>query len=209
MREITSIEQVAEHIQGLSAVVFDLDDTLYSEKEYVRSGYRAIANAMPQIEQMAKKLWTAFLQRKTAIDEVLKTEKIYSEELKQKCLNVYRVHQPDIHLYDGVIELLCQLRTEGYKLGIITDGRPEGQWAKMEALGLEEMVDHIIVTDELGGVEYRKPNKTAFIKMQELLGVPFEKMCYIGDNTSKDFIAPEMLGMQSIWFHNKDGLYYH
>ena len=92
-------------------------------------------------------------------------------------------------------------------MGVITDGRSEGQRAKIKALGLDELVDHIIITDELGGVEYRKPNKTAFVKMQELLDVPFEEMCYIGDNIKKDFVAPNMLGMRSIWFRNMDGLY--
>lgn len=207
MIEVTSITEVKKHLQGLNAIIFDLDDTLYGEKEYVRSGYRAIADTLHQVGRMEEKLWQAFEQNKSAIDEVLTAENIYTEKLKQKCLSVYRLHQPDIHLYEGVKELLCQLRIDGYKVGIITDGRPEGQRAKIKALGLNELVDHIIVTDELGGVEYRKPNKAAFVRMQELLGVPFDVMCYVGDNMKKDFIAPEHLGMKWIWFRNSDGLY--
>lgn len=208
MIEITSIDEITQHLQGLKAIIFDLDDTLYGEKEYVRSGYRAIAATMPQVEQMDKKLWAAFEEKKSAIDEVLREEGIYTEERKQECLSVYRFHQPDIHFYEGALELLQKLRLEGYKLGIITDGRPEGQRAKIKALGLDELVDHIIVTDELGGVEYRKPNKAAFVKMQEVLGVTFEEMCYVGDNIKKDFVAPEMLNMKSFWFKNIDGLYF-
>ncbi len=207
MIEITSITEVKKYLQGLKAVIFDLDDTLYSEKEYARSGYHAIANTLPQVEQLEEKLWTAFEQKKPAIDAVLIDEGIYTEGLKQQCLSIYRSHQPAIHFYEGAKELLCQLRYDGYKLGVITDGRSEGQRAKIKALGLDELVDHIIITDELGGVEYRKPNKTAFVKMQELLDVPFEEMCYIGDNIKKDFVAPNMLGMRSIWFRNMDGLY--
>ncbi len=207
MIEITSITDTKKHIQGLKAIVFDLDDTLYSEKEYVRSGFRAIADTLPQIKRMEEKLWQAFEQKKSAIDEVLTAEGMYTEELKQKCLSVYRYHQPDIHLYEGVKKMLLKLRQDGYKLGIITDGRLEGQRAKIKALGLDELVDHIIVTDELGGVEYRKPNKAAFVKMKEMLNVAFEEMCYLGDNINKDFIAPEMLGMKSLWFRNVNGLY--
>ena len=207
MIEITSITEVKKYLQGLKAVIFDVDDTLYSEKEYARSGYHAIANTLPQVEQLEEKLWTAFEQKKPAIDAVLIDEGIYTEGLKQQCLSIYRSHQPAIHFYEGAKELLCQLRYDGYKLGVITDGRSEGQRAKIKALGLDELVDHIIITDELGGVEYRKPNKTAFVKMQELLDVPFEEMCYIGDNIKKDFVAPNMLGMRSIWFRNMDGLY--
>lgn len=207
MIQVTSITEVANHLQGVKAVIFDLDDTLYGEKEYVRSGYRAIANTLPQVELMEEKLWKAFEEKKSAIDEVLTSEGLYTDELKQKCLYVYRYHQPDIHFYDRVKEMLQILRQDGYKLGIITDGRPEGQRAKIKALSLENLVDHIIVTDELGGVEYRKPNKAAFVKMREVLDVPFEEMCYIGDNVKKDFIAPEMLGMRAIHFVNENGLY--
>lgn len=207
MIEITCITEVKKHLQGLKAIIFDLDDTLYGEKEYVRSGYRAIAETLPQVEKMETKLWLAFEQKRSAIDEVLISEGIYSEELKQKCLSVYRSHQPDIHFYDGAKQLLEQLRADGYMLGIITDGRPEGQKSKIKALELNGLVDQIIVTDELGGIEYRKPNIKAFVRMQEIFGVPFKEMCYVGDNIKKDFIAPENLGMRAIYFVNDDGLY--
>lgn len=207
MIEITSITEVKKYLQGLKAVIFDLDDTLYSEKEYVRSGYHAIANTLPQVEQLEEKLWTAFEQKKPAIDAVLIDEGIYTEELKQQCLSIYRSHRPAIHFYEGAKELLCQLRCDGYKLGVITDGRSEGQRAKIKALGLDELVDYIIITDELGGVEYRKPNKTAFVKMRELLDVPFEEMCYIGDNVKKDFAAPDALGMKTFLINSFNGIY--
>lgn len=207
MIEITSITEVKNHLQGLKAIIFDLDDTLYGEKEYVRSGYRAIANFIPKVERMEEKLWCAFEQKKSAIDEVLTAEGIYTEELKQKCLSIYRLHEPNIHFYEGAKELLVQLRADGYMLGIITDGRPEGQRAKIKSLGIDELVDSVIVTDELGGVEYRKPNTKAFLKMKELFDVPFGEMCYVGDNISKDFIAPQKLGISSIWFRNTNGLY--
>ena len=207
MIEVTSLTEVTNHLQGLKAVIFDLDDTLYGEKEYVRSGYRAIAATLPQVIQMEEMLWQAFEQKKSAIDEVLISKGIYTDELKQKCLSVYRYHQPDIHFYDGAEELLQKIHQDGYKLGIITDGRPEGQRAKIKALGLDALIDHIIVTDELGGVEYRKPNKAAFVMMREALGVTFKEMCYIGDNIKKDFTAPEVLGMKKIWFRNEDGIY--
>ncbi|MCD7825504.1 MAG: HAD-IA family hydrolase [Clostridiaceae bacterium] len=208
MIEISQVTEVNQYIAGLKAIIFDLDDTLYGEKKYVRSGYHAVAGILPQVEDCEGKLWRAFEKGKSAFDEVLKNEGIYTDELKQKCLRAYRFQQPDIHLYDGVLDMLVQLKAAGYKLGIITDGRPEGQRAKIEALGIEKYVDHVIITDELGGIEYRKPNDTAFRMMKEKLDVEYSEMCYVGDNIKKDFVAPEKLGMRCIWFRNKDGLYY-
>lgn len=189
------------------AVVFDLDDTLYSEKDYVRSGYHAVAAVLPQVDNAAKKLWAAFENGLSAIDTVLKDEGIFSEELKTTCLDAYRRHFPCIQLYDGAKELLQALRSKGMKIGIITDGRPEGQRNKIAALGLAALVDEIIVTDELGGPTFRKPCDIAFRIMQKRLGVPFENMLYVGDNIAKDFIAPKQLSMQSVWLKNPDGIY--
>lgn len=207
MIEIFEILEVTRHIEGLKAIIFDMDDTLYGEKEYVRSGYEKIAQAIPQVENAGKKLWKLFEEKKPAIDELLKQEGLESEEVKKACLHAYRYQEPDIHLYPGVEQMLKDLKAEGYLLGIITDGRPEGQRAKIKALGLEALVDQIIVTDEFGGAEYRKPNPLAFETMSEKLGVEYSQMCYVGDNINKDFIAPQQLGMRSIWFKNPDGLY--
>lgn len=207
MIEIQNVTDVMQHLDGLKVIIFDLDDTLYSEKEYVRSGYRAVEKLLSQVEDAEQKLWKAFEEKKSAIDEVLISEGIYTDELKKLCLETYRHHQPDIHRYDGVMEMLMVLRNQGYLLGIITDGRPEGQWAKINALDLEKYVNHIIVTDELGGIEYRKPNEKAFVLMKEHFSVNYSEMCYVGDNTLKDFVAPKQLGMKSVWFRNTDGLY--
>lgn len=209
MIEITEITDVMNYIDDLSALIFDLDDTLYSEKDYVRSGYKAVAEVLQQVNNAAEKLWTAFESGKPAIDTVLKDEGICTERLKAMCLETYRNHKPDIKLYDGVADMLKEIRERGFDIGLITDGRPEGQRAKIEALGLETLVDAIIITDELGSVDYRKPCGRAFQLMQDMIGNGgYGAMCYVGDNIEKDFKAPEEFGMRCIWFRNKDGLYY-
>lgn len=207
MIEIKKITDVTQYVAGLQGIIFDLDDTLYSEKEYVRSGFNAVSKILTEIDNVECRLWSFFENKQNAIDELLCEEGIYSSEVKQKCLDEYRFHFPDIHLYDGVYEMITELRKKGYLLGIITDGRVEGQRNKIQALGLEKHFDWIIITDELGGIESRKPNEVSFVKMQNNMKLDFSQMCYIGDNIKKDFIAPQKLGMKCIWFQNKDGIY--
>ncbi len=204
MFEIDTIDKVRDCLYGMEAIVFDLDDTLYSEKEYVKSGYRKIAEHF-NIPGLEDEMWAVFESGGKAIDEVLKAHGL--SEKKEEALRIYRYQEPDIHLYDGVEGMLHSLKSDSYKLGLITDGRPEGQRAKIRALKLNEFFDCIIITDELGGEEYRKPNEAAFVKMRKALNVPFKKMVYIGDNVKKDFIAPKKLGMKWIWFKNSDGLF--
>ena len=197
MIEIDNILDAEKYISDLDAVIFDLDDTLYSEKQYVKSGYRKIAESF-KIPELADEMWSVFESGGKAIDEVLERHSLTAA--KDEALHIYRFQTPDIKLYPGVRQMLSRMKN----VGIITDGRPEGQKAKLRALELDYPT---IITDELGGMEYRKPNPRAFELMVKQLGVQYEKACYIGDNIKKDFIAPEKLCMRCIWFKNSDGLY--
>ena len=72
---------------------------------------------------------------------------------------------------------------------------------------MDKLIDDIIITDELGGTQFRKPCDIAFRIMQRRWGLPFEQMVYVGDNAEKDFQAPKQLGMRTLYFENEDGLY--
>lgn len=185
----------------IRGVIFDLDDTLYSEKEYVRSGYKAVSDYLGG--RYEEELWNFFEAGKPAIDELLK--ELGRENEKAKVLSVYRSHQPDIHLYPSVTETIEELKAKSIKVGIITDGRPEGQHNKLEALGLK--VDDVIITDELGGIQFRKPCDIAFRVMMTRWRLNPADIVYVGDNPVKDFQAPQQLGMRGLWFKNADGLY--
>lgn len=196
------IEEGKGEIKG---IIFDLDDTLYSEKEYVKSGFKAVSDYLGG--GLEDRLWLYFKKGNPAIDTLLSEMKL--ETSKNDVLEVYRSHKPKIRLYDGVREMVEKLKKEGKKIGIITDGRIEGQHNKIKALGLDELIgeENIIITDELGGSQFRKPCDIAFRIMQRRWGMHFEQMVYIGDNLKKDFQATQQLGMKSIWFCNSDGLY--
>ena len=185
----------------IKGIIFDLDDTLYSEKEYVRSGYKAVSDYLGGGYE--EKLWRFFEEGKQAIDELLK--ELGRVDEKAEVLKVYRAHKPGIHPYPGVAKMIKDLKEKGIKVGIITDGRPEGQSNKLKALGLE--IDDVIITDELGGVQFRKPCDIAFRIMSTRWRLNPADIVYVGDNPVKDFQAPQQLGMKSIYFKNPDGLY--
>ena len=188
----------------VSAVIFDLDDTLYPEKDYVKSGYRAVAEYLGHPEY-ADKLYGYFEQGKNAFDELL--SEIGKEDELKKVLEIYREHKPKISLYPEMEKAIDTLRAKEIKIGIITDGRPNGQRNKLEALGLEAKIDEFIITDELGGIQFRKPCDIAFRILQTRFRLPFEEILYVGDNPTKDFVAPMQLGMKSLYFKNEEGLY--
>lgn len=189
-----------EHIRG---IIFDLDDTLYSEKEYVKSGYKAVSDYLEG--NYEEELWNYFIEGLPAIDKLAR--QLEKECDKNEILTIYRNHKPSIHLYEGVFETIEKLKKNDIKVGIITDGRPTGQKLKLESLGLLDLVDDVIITDELGGVQFRKPCDIAFRIMITKWRLNPADVAYVGDNINKDFQAPRQLGMNSIYFKNKDGLY--
>ena len=199
--------RIGGSIQNLKAIIFDLDDTLYSEKDYVYSGLKAVSEHFADCMDFYEESCRAFKNGLPIFDTVLSNLGILNQDNKMKCLQIYREHFPKITLYNGVKELIQEIRERGMKVGILTDGRPNGQRNKISALGLQEFVDEIIVTDEIGGEQFRKPNDIAFRIMQRKMGIPFENMVYVGDNVNKDFIAPQQLGMRTILFKNPNGLY--
>lgn len=213
-KEVFCVDKVVEAegiLKNYKAVVFDLDDTLYSEKQYVRSGYLKIADKIFHDPMIYEQLWKAFINKEQAIDAVLKRNGIYSEELRDKCLDVYRNQDPDVNLYDGVEEMLVGLREHNVKVGIITDGRANGQRKKIKSLGLEQFADEIIVTDELAGNGnvnlFRKPNTIAFEIMRKRWSVALDDMVYVGDNYNKDVTAAKRMGIDCVYVNNADGLY--
>jgi putative hydrolase of the HAD superfamily len=187
----------------IRAIVFDLDDTLFSEADYVRSGYQAVAECLTGPKYNKKKvfqmLWEAFERgpRDRVFNNVLEQMgQGVSETQVAALVGVYRSHRPNIRLEPEVIGVLTELR-KTYKLGLITDGYLPAQRYKVEALRLEQLLDHIIYTEELGRA-FWKPAARAFELMAEHFGCDPAACVYVADNVVKDFIAPNRLGWRTV-----------
>ena len=209
--EIHDFKDLYHLDEGIGSVIFDLDDTLYSEKDYVRSSFRVVERMLPEVNNIFNKLCAALEKGQPPLETVLKDAGMYSDELLLKCREAIRDHKPEISLYEGVKELFFELHTQKRSIGILIDGTPKVQRAKIEALGLDKMADEILITDELAGhgnvMEFRKPNDLPFLIMRKRLEIPCRNMAFVGDDIEKDFIAPKALGMECYWKKNEDGLY--
>lgn len=194
-------------------IVFDLDDTLISEKDYIDSGFRNISNIFAQrynlsSEDVYSTMKNLFQEDTNKIfNRLFESYKIFYDDTDiKKLVKLYREHTPNINLLEDARLVLESLRGNNIKIGIITDGYKETQNKKIEVLNLENIVEKIIVTDELGK-EYWKPDKRSFEMMKKYFGVEYSEMIYVGDNLKKDFLAPNELGMLSIQIERKEGIY--
>ncbi len=198
----------------ITTVVFDLDDTLYDELEYCKSGFKAVAARLSEmqqnhsIEQIYDALWAQFQTGNRT-----KTFNVALEKLKIQCNNhlitelidIYRNHKPDISLPQDSREVL-DILNEKYTLAMLTDGFLPAQQFKVEALGVAKYFKCIIYTEELGR-EYWKPSPAGFEKLlQTLQSVP-EQTIYVADNEKKDFIAPKKLKLNTIKIIRPAGLH--
>ena len=189
----------------ITTVVFDLDDTLYDEIEYCKSGFSAVAKFLaerpgaPAAESIFNALWEQFTSGNrtkvfnAALDEL---EISYDDKRIRELVNVYRSHIPDIKLPRESREVLCELG-EKYTLALLTDGFLPAQKLKVQSLGIEKYFNCIVYTEQLGR-EFWKPSPAGFEKIIKILDVRPENMVYIADNEKKDFIAPNKLGFFTV-----------
>lgn len=194
-------------------IIFDLDDTLISEKEYIDSGFRSVSNIFAQKYKLPSEdvyfiMKNLFKKDSSKVfNRLFENYKISYDEVDIKELvRTYREHIPNIKLLEDAELLIKELNKRNIRMGIITDGYKETQSRKIKVLELEKVMEKIIITDELGK-EYWKPDKRSFEMMKEYFNVEYSNMIYIGDNIKKDFLAPNKLGMISIQIERKEGVY--
>jgi putative hydrolase of the HAD superfamily len=199
----------------ITALAFDLDDTLFLERDYVRSAFQAVHQHMCDFIRndvdWFDQLWHDFLQgvRGDAFNRVLEQAGIQpTPEIIRSLVRVYREHRPRISLLDDVLPALKMLDLPAAKLGIITDGPVMMQRRKFDALDLDSHIRHAIFTDAWG-VGYRKPHPRAFETFEWLADAPPRNCAYVADNPLKDFRAPHARGWTTIRIVRQDALQAH
>jgi putative hydrolase of the HAD superfamily len=178
--------KVDEH----TVVVFDLDDTLYNELDFLKSAYRHIAQELePNKYHELLVLMLSLYRSRENVFEIISTR--YGVT-KEALIEMYRRHTPNLKLFDGALSLLNEIKSKKGKIGMVTDGRIQTQMAKINALGISDLLDKIVISEEIGT---EKPAIANFKTIENsLLGDTYH---YIADNLKKDFLAPNALGWRT------------
>jgi len=186
-------------------VVFDLDDTLYLERDYVRSGFCQVASEVARVAPLPAEatflfLWYRFTSgaRGNTFDLLLEQHKsLLSSFDTSKLVGIYRSHSPEIELSESIRILLQSLRAHDCALGIISDGAFASQQAKVIALGLNSLVDQIVLTD-IWGSSCWKPHPQGFMTITKAWQLEPRQMVYVADNPTKDFVTPKQMGWTTV-----------
>lgn len=197
----------------IKLVIFDLDDTLVSEYDYIKSGYKKVSEHICSkygidSRNVYDELLELFDKKTKNVFNVLleKHDIKYSQKDIMELVTTYREHVPSINFYDDVLPFLDKLKSKSIKVGIISDGYLESQRNKINVLGANDIFDYIILTDELGK-EFWKPSLKPFGMMRDKFGFEYDEMIYIGDNPQKDFYIKKYFNIKTVRIVRKNAIY--
>lgn len=195
----------------IKALVFDLDDTLFPEHEFVLSGFQSVSKelatkySLPGFFEVA---WQFFREGKRNNVFNLTLEELefeYERGLIQELLHIYRQHKPIISLHQDAKWAINYFKNY-HRLGIITDGYLLTQQNKVKALGIEASFDTIVYSD-LYGRESWKPSPVPYNKIMTTLSCPGKECVYVADNPQKDFVTANKLGWITVHICRENGEY--
>lgn len=188
-------------LKDTDAIIFDMDDTLYLERDYVKSGFDAVGRAL-DCPGFGTFCWERFLDgvRGNTFDLALAAFPGVHAEIRD-LVDVYRRHRPQIALCADARELVCSTRL---RTGLISDGPIDSQRAKYYALGLLPWIECPIFTQETCA---SKPAPAAFQLAAYTLNTPYERCLYVGDNPKKDFAGAHELGMKTVRIRRPEALH--
>ncbi|OKH79456.1 hypothetical protein EB75_24210 [Mycobacterium sp. ST-F2] len=181
-------------IDSSAFVVMDLDDTLYAEADYQRSGFTHVAGLVAELFGVDA-LPLLMTWHQSGDPDVFGTLAAYlglHPRAKESFLWSYRLHRPSITLADGAVDTVNKLKHACAGIAVLTDGRSITQRAKLAALGLTDIEAYI--SEEWGAAD--KPDARRFEAI--MCRNPGCDFFYVADNPAKDFRAPANLGWTTI-----------
>jgi putative hydrolase of the HAD superfamily len=189
----------------INAVIFDLDNVLYDEKDYFYAAFEKIAAylsdrcSIPK-EKIFEKLVADF-QNKSSLYPRLFNDLIADCGLDQKLITelmtLFSSVKPNLEMFSGSKDLLLALRKQRIKLGLVTNGNIQTQKNKVHLLKIEKYFDSIIYAREMG-IGREKPDPQAYRAMLQALGVKAEETICVGDNPFTDFLGAKKLGIKTV-----------
>lgn len=174
-------------------IVFDLDDTLYKERDYQLSGFKAVAEYCQLVydKDIKKSISQWDRSGETDIFGRICYELEIPVSCKESLIWVYRNHFPEISLNEAASKAIDWAQGWATSVAVLTDGRSVTQRLKMKALGLSGLP--AFISEEWGD---SKPGKIRFEAVQKKYKA--NDYWYIGDNPKKDFLAPNELGWMTV-----------
>ena len=204
-------------MRTIKGIFFDIDDTLFDRELAQRKILRIIMERYAELfeEIHEERVLSGFLEsdrvsndeyeaglpgtelrnRRTEIFlELLGLNGRYADEITDLYVNEYPALNAPI---SGARELVSGLASR-FNLGVISNGLPDVQYKKLEALGIYTEFKCIVLSEVLG---IAKPDPRIFSHALSLLSMAPDEALYVGDSFENDVVGAAGAGMQVCWFN--------
>ena len=200
----------------IKAVIFDIDNTLYSYDRGHAAAWEALCAYVQENLGMERETFARC--HKEAADVVKERLGADCASLHNRTLRYFvllersglplhhavamgerywdtliRSSEPE----PGILACLSRLKEAGFILGIGTDMTIEYQLKKLEKLQMLPLFDFIVSSEE---VNAEKPHPKLFLTCAEKAGVSPAECLFVGDSLKKDVLGPQNVGMQALWY---------
>lgn len=190
----------------IAAVLFDLDETLFDRTatlgRFLADQHRRHAAALA-VESVEWERRFLELDRRGMVAKSIVYPQLLAEiggdsALSTTLLAEYRETCARFALpVAGMADTLRALRARGLKLGIVSNGETDIQTRSITALGLEALVDTVLISESEG---LRKPDAAMFRRAADKLGVGTADCLFVGDSPEADILGAHAAGMRTAWF---------
>jgi putative hydrolase of the HAD superfamily len=186
-----------------AGLIFDLDGTLYPERQFIRSGFQAVAAEVARrygVDARAAFRFLLATLRQGGRSASLQSLCLHFDlppTIVPDLVQVIRAHTPVLHLSPGAADVLVSARAYGWRLGILTNGLPDVQARKVRALGLETLVDAVVYAQEWGSGR-GKPDLEPFDVVRDRLGTAPSVTVYVGDDPWCDMYGARAAGLRTV-----------
>jgi len=183
-------------------LIVDLDDTLYPREQFLMSGFAAVALYVSRTYRVSRELAFSTIARAHAggqhgheFQSLCRTHRLPAS-IVSELVNVFREHRPSLWLAPSIIATLHDLRHEGWRIAVLTNGLPSVQASKVKALDLAPHVDHVLYAESYyrGG----KPAREAFEAALLALDVPADRCLCVGDDAECDINGAHRAGIRAV-----------
>lgn len=199
-------------MHNIKTILFDLDDTLLNRENAVQNIVGIIIDQY--YEHISPSQQRHMLQRFIEIDrqhygsnvkrdifvpffDEFPPSKVFPSEGYQEFWNQYF---PQCFTLDENTRTGIQILKDKLNVGIITNGSTTRQTAKMQTTGLDEMFEHIYISEAIG---YAKPDPRIFQHVLNTMDILAEETLYVGDDLRNDVDGSQQVGIKAVWMNPK------
>lgn len=206
-----------------SAVLVDLDDTLFDQGRAVRGGLDAVgahfgAVAARPVDELLHthnawldRLHLDVLRGDLSVDEARRIRLGHllaeagvdaSDADLDLAVTAYRRGYVEAWCpIDGAAALVERLRRDA-RVAIVSNNARDEQLGKLRACGLDELVDAVVVWED---VRIAKPDPAMFRVALARLGLDASaEAVVVGDSWSADVMGAAAAGMRAVWFNRRN-----